>query len=212
VSGCLRILCAAVLVAVVAGTNAGCQRDFSNQNDILREQVMDLEEKVDALERRNRELEAELARIADEPGSLPAEIRANIPNLVEISIDRLSHALDTDNDGRADLLRVYVEAADGRGRFIQLVGSVSVHAAVLPAEDESITIGQRTFPADAVRDAYRSSFMGTHYTFELPIDLPEAIADAASASLQIGHVDGRTGRTHEAQRAIQLLPARDDSE
>jgi hypothetical protein len=204
----VRILCAAVLVVL----GGGCQRNFANENDVLRERVMDLEDEIESLERRNRELEAELARLADEPDSLPAEIRSNIPNVSAISIDPLSHAVDTDDDGRADLLRVYVEAIDGRGRFIQLVGSIGVHAAVLPAETESITIGRQSFTADAVRDAYRSSFMGTHYTFELPIELPEGSRDATSATVKVEHMDGRTGRTYEAQRAIELLPARTESE
>jgi hypothetical protein len=195
------------MVAVMLG--GGCQRDFANENDVLRAQVIDLEDEVTALERRNSELEAELARMAGDPASLPAEIRANIPNLVELSIGRLSHSVDPDGDGRADVLRVYVHPIDGRGRFIQLVGMVRVHAALLPGEGEPIRIGQETFSPDAVRDAYRSGFTGTHYTFELPIELPDG-NDVAEATVRIEHVDGRTGKRYEAQRPIALRPARED--
>jgi hypothetical protein len=212
VSDCLRILGGLMLVTIVVGASAGCRSDFRNQNDILRERVMELEDEVATLERRHRELEAELARIAGAPGSLPAEIRSNIPNLAEISIDRLSHAVDSDDDGRADRLRVYVDAVDGRGRFLQLVGPMSVHAAVLPAEAESTTIGQQTFTPDAVREAYRSGFTGTHYTFELPIERPAAAEAVTSATVRVEHVDGRTGKRYGAQRAIELRPAREDSE
>ena len=48
---------------------------------------------------------------------IPQEVRDATPHVTDISIASVSHATDTDDDGRPDTLTVYVEPTDGRGRF-----------------------------------------------------------------------------------------------
>ncbi|MHC4079705.1 MAG: hypothetical protein ACYS15_13950 [Planctomycetota bacterium] len=196
-----RIIAVVVLLAVLAG----CGKKASRQNDMLRARVMDLETQVEQLTDRNRELEAALAEAEAAPGELPQVVRANVPRVARIEIDRLSHALDEDGDGRVEALLVYVKPTDGLGRFVQLAGWLSVHAADLPPDAEATTLGQVTLGPAEVRAGYRTSFMGTHYSVTLPLTLP-ADRPEGPCTVRVIYKDGRSGRSVSAEREIDLRP------
>src|SRR6185436_11190168 len=107
---------------------------------------------------------------------IPEDIRQNIPHVTGIEIGRLSFAHDSDGDGRNDALTIYLNPTDGRGRFTQMVGPVSISAASVPAHADASTIGRASFTPAQVRDAYRSALTGTHYVFEVPINLTSTAA------------------------------------
>jgi hypothetical protein len=193
----------AVLAAAVAGA-AGCRGggDFANENDALREKVLDLERDLARSRRRITELEAELATIAAvEAGD--EVIHANTPHVATLDIGRLSHVRDLDEDGTVDTLVLYVTPADGLGRFVQLVGELTAHAAVLPGGGEAVTIGRVVLPPGELRASYRSGVTGTHYTVHVPIAIPPD-AGVAEGDVSVVYTDGRTGRRHEAHRAVAL--------
>ena len=192
---------AATLVAVLT---AGCGsfKKVSEENDRLRARVMELEDENRELTGRSAELNGQVRRLTrDLP--IPQEIRDATPHVADLSIATVSHATDTDNDGRPDTLLVYIEPTDGRGRFVQMVGTLSVHAATLPAGGDAITLGRVTLGPPELRDAYRSTFLGTHYTVEVPI----TIADPATqtvCTVSVEFVEGYTGRRVTTQQALDL--------
>ena len=196
-----RITTAVVLLALLAG----CGKKASRQNDLLRARVMDLETQVQHLTDRNRELEAALVQVETPPGEPPEVVRAATPHVVRIEIDRLSHALDEDGDGRVEALMIYVKPADGMGRFVQLAGWLSVHAADLPPGAEAQTLGRITLDPTEVRQAYRSSFLGTHYSVTLPLTLP-ADRPEGPCTVRVIYEDGRSGRRVSDEREIDLQP------
>ena len=202
-SGAFKLLAAATLVAVLT---AGCGsfKKVSEENDRLRARLLELEDENRELAGRAAELDGQLQRLTrDLP--IPQEVRDATPHVAEISIASVSHATDTDGDGRPDTLIVYVEPTDGRGRFVQMVGELSVHAATLPADGDAITLGRITLGPRELRDAYRSTFLGTHYT----VDVPITIADPAmqtQCTIKVEFVDGRNGRTGTAQAPVDLEP------
>lgn len=185
----------------------GCRRDFTTEADVLRERVMVLERQIETLERRNAELRSELRRAAQRHEPTAEEVLAATPRVAELSIGRLSHGrLAGDEDDR-DVLRIYVNPIDGRGRFVPLVGTVRVHAAIMPDDEEAVTVARITRNPEQVRDAYRSSFTGTHYTIHLPVDWPEGVdAEAARAEpiiVRVVYDDGHTGERFSAERSIR---------
>ncbi|MHC4787204.1 MAG: coiled-coil domain-containing protein [Planctomycetota bacterium] len=194
-------LMAVVLLALLAG----CGKKASRQNDLLRARVLDLEAQVEQLTDRNRELETALGQAEAGPGTLPEEVRANIPHVVRVEIDRRSHALDEDGDGRADGLLVYVKPADGLGRFVQLVGRLGVRAVDLPPDADPVSLGQVSLGPTEVRESYRTSFLGTHYSVTLPLTLPADRPDGP-CTVHVVYEDGRSGRSVDAQRQIDLRP------
>ena len=193
-------------VVLASGGVGGCRSGgFANANDALRERVVELEREVGRLGRRNDELAAELARASGAPDSLPEVIRANTPRVATIGIGARSHVREPRGEGgvRARRLIVYIEPADGRGRFVQMVGALTVHVDVLPLDAEPVSIGHLDLAPDELRDAYRSGMLGTHYTAEVPLDLSEA-AGISRCDVRVVYTDGRTGRRLDAHASIDL--------
>lgn len=194
------------LLLFLATALAGCGGNaaaVAAENDRLRRELLDTQKQLDAAMDRASELEVSLRSLADRPEGVSAEVFEATPRVQEIEIDRLSHARDSDGDGYAESIIVYVRPLDGRGRFLQIAGEVTVVAAVLPADQNAITIARQTFTPAAVRDAYRSGITGTHYTFELPID-PTTATDQATCTARVTFADPLTGVEHDAQREIEL--------
>ena len=154
---------------------------------------------IDRLKENTTQLEAELRRVAASDGTLPKEVRTNVPRVMGIGIDRHSHVRDSED---RTILTLYILPIDGRGRFVQMVGDLSAHAAVLPGDSDAVTIGRVSLSPTQLRESYRASFMGTHYTITVPLDLEGIDADECTA--QVEFLDGLTGDRHIAKRSIKL--------
>jgi len=197
------MLTAATLVAALT-TGCGSFKKVSQENDRLRALVMELEDANRELAGRSAELDGQVQRLTrDLP--ITQEVRDATPHVTDVSIAAVSHATDTDGDGRPDTLIVYVEPTDGRGRFVQLVGELSVHAATLPADGDAITLGRVTLGPLELRDAYRSTFLGTHYTVDVPITIALGVTQT-QCTVKVVFVDGHNGRTVTDQLAVDLEP------
>lgn len=198
----VRTVVVALLVAVTV-IAAGCRSgNFANENDELRRRVHELEDQNDDLRRRTGELESALAAATASRGAgAPAgAAAAEVPMVAEIEIDRRSHVDESAGGGEPDLLRLYVTSQDGRGRFVQMAGTLSVNVARLPANAPAETVTRLDVDPGTLRDAYRSSFMGTHYTIEMP--LPAHLA--GTLDVRVHYTDARTGSTLDAHRAITV--------
>jgi hypothetical protein len=191
----------ALLAACACLFSCSSGKRISQANDLLRRRNHDLEQEVVALKRRNAELESELKVAASQPQEMTAELRAATPRIAEISIGRLTHIRDSDKNGVPDTLVVYIHPVDGRGRFTQMVGSITATAAIVPDDGDAQTIGRVLLDPVEVRDAYRSSFTGQHYVAEIPV-----MTDHRSASVlvRIAFEDGLTGQTLSAERSIKI--------
>ncbi len=198
-----KLLLVGFFAVLLAACSSG--KRISAENDRLRQKVLDLEKQTALLSGENAELKARLAE-ADTGNPVAQEVRDATPRVSSISIDRLSHAGDTNGDGRPDVLTVYVSPADGRGRFTQLVGTLSAHAACLPEQSDAITIGRLSLGPAEVREAYRSAFTGTHYTLEVPLSL-DAAPEADQCTVRVVYRDGYTGEELVAERAVKLKSA-----
>ncbi|MCH7545432.1 MAG: hypothetical protein IID30_03395 [Planctomycetes bacterium] len=198
----IRLMTPTFALAMISLSGCGSSLT-SDEADALRRKVLDLEKMNLQMSLRTTELEAELKRQSAGFDSLPVEIRENTPRVARLTIGRLSHARDDDDDGRSETLLIYVDPEDGFGRFVQLVGTLTVHAAILPADRDAITIGRFTLKPGPLRAAYRSGFSGMHYTIELPIQLsPEN--SGQTCLVRVIFKDGHTGLEHSTEREIKL--------
>lgn len=198
----------ALAAATVVMTGCRGTARVSADTARLRGEIVQLQDRLVALERRNRELESQLqAAAAGSQSTVSEEIRAAVPHVTEIAIERLSFAHDTDGDGKIDTLTLYVAPRDGRGRFTQLVGELSASALVLPVQGEPRVIGRVLLSPLQVRDAYRSAFTGTHYTIDVPLDFDGNQSGSISEReifARVQYQDGLTGETFTAERKIAL--------
>lgn len=195
-----RLAVPLIAVALLAGCKSG---EIATENDALRRQVLELQKENEQLKRREQELMQELREEAARPDSLPPEVRESTPHVADVSIGRLSHARDRDDDGVPDVILLYVNPADGYGRFEQMVGTLSAHAIMTPPNADAITVGRVTLDPRMLREAYRSGVTGTHYTIELPVEVTDQQANEA-VLVRVRYEDGRTGAVHTAEREIAL--------
>jgi len=190
------------LAAVLALT--ACQagpRNFENENDRLRRANQQLEADVRELEQELARREAETRRLAEqfEDAGRPS---ADTPRATRIEFGRYTGPIDTDDDGRDDTVRVYVQPLDQQGRFIPVRAEARLRLVALPPDEDPYVVEDRNWSADEFAQCYRSGLTGTHYTLESPLDPPE---DAPERMLIVVDLhDQSTGVTLTLEQPITL--------
>ncbi len=193
-----------ILLLPLAACSVGGSRSASAENDRLRREVLDLNTRIQSLEREREELRVKSAGLIAYPTNpLAPEALEALPLCTSVSISTLS-GLRTVDAGKT--LAVMFEPRDGRDRFTQVAGSVTVSAAFLPAsgaQDAAPVQTARLSPRE-LRDAYRSGITGTYYEVLLPA--PAGYSPAGtSIALRVDLADALTGRTVTGER---LIPGR----
>ena len=177
-----RRFAAAAATAWLGLTLAGCfggPKNFENENDRLRAEVLELEREVDrlsdALDRRLGEIKSLRAKLDVPEGVDP-------PILSRVALGRYTAPVDEDDDGRDDAIVAYLRTLDQHGRFLPVAAEATLAIAVIDADDDQAAIlARRAFDREALDEAYRTGLTGTHYTLRLPLpaageaDLPEEV-------------------------------------
>ncbi len=195
------IMAAALCTALATG--CGSFKRVSSENDRLRARVMELQQQNLDFTNRTAELEARLLRAVNN-SDVAQDVRDATPHVATLSIDAISHVRDDNGDGRPDTLMLYVTPSDGLGRFVQMVGDLSVHTAMLPTDSDAVTIGRIRLGPRELRDAYRSTFLGTHYTITMPISVPDD-SHPTGFTVKAEFLDGYDGRRVTDQRELSLV-------
>jgi hypothetical protein len=188
--------CVLGVAAFVAGVPAGCagRALVPNEADALREQLARRTGERDAALAKVSELDAKLLRLsAEQATKIDPEVAQALPALARLEISELSTArLTSQNTAN---LAVVIEPTDALGRFLQVTGTVRMTAAAVVAGDPPLAAGTLTLGPAALRERYRSSMMGTHYTLEFPIEWTGG-KPASAISVVCEFKDGLTGRTY----------------
>lgn len=204
----LAIISAGLLCACSSGP-----KNFDNDNDALRRERESLLAENDSLRAQNTELRAKLqeiartARLAE--GTDPAIVARATPRCAGLEYDRYTDLVDDDGVPGPEAIDVYLRPFDGRQRFIQVAGWLTIRADLLPEPDPAnadaapapLLLGTVTLDPDEVREAYRSSVLGTHYTLRIPLLEPNRAIEG-SVVLVASFRDAQTGRRHRAQHTI----------
>lgn len=169
--------------------------ELRQENDQLHEQVQTLQDQI-ALRL------AEIEQLQHDGGSPPTPDAA-APRLAVVRFDRYSGAVDSDGDGRDDLIRLYVRTLDQDDRFLPVAGKAALRAVVMTPNEPPAELAARVYESAAFKAAYRSSFMGSHYTLELPVPA-DADASISNAAVQLTFTDAATGVTLSRQAEIRL--------
>ncbi len=162
----------------------------------LRSQNADLMARIEALEQdavnRRAQIDTLEKRLAGDTTQVPGVSPADIPRVVRIDLDKLSHAKDTDNDGRFESVVLYVQTLDQRGRFMPAVGQAVVTVSTTSGEQTQPLTTQSFTPAE-FDAAFRTGLTGSHHT--LRVELPEPTDQPLQ--IRIVFTDGATGVTVE---------------
>ncbi|MCE7973335.1 MAG: hypothetical protein DYG92_03270 [Leptolyngbya sp. PLA1] len=200
----MKSLLTTLALLPLAACSIGGSRSASSENDRLRREVLDLTTRIQSLEREREELRVKAAgTLSPTPASLAPEALDALPLCTSISISSLSGLRSVD---AGKTLAVMFEPRDGKDRFTQVVGVVTVSAAFLPASGVpgAAPVQTARLSPREVRDAYRSGITGTYY--EVLIPAPAGYSPAGgSISLRVDLADAVTGRTITAEK---LVPGR----
>lgn len=178
-------------------------RNFENENDRLRAQNLELRRSVESLEKTLTRRDAELATLRERLDGARPLAGVPAPALTTVELDRYSGPVDTDGDGRDEVMRLYLKTRDQHGRALPVEGVADVRLVLLGDEDqEPASLLGRAYEAEALRERYRNGFTGTHYTFELPLDA--APSGVSSVAARVRLTNAATGVAHEATGAYTV--------
>jgi hypothetical protein len=169
--GAPLVLC--VLTATLGLGGCGGPKNFVNDNDRLREENLKLKQQVGELNEQVELRQSEVQALRQQSAGERSIKDANPPVLVKIAFNRYSGAVDTNSDGRDDLIRIYLTTLDHRDRLLPVAGRLKLQVVTIHDDKAPELLAERTWEPDEFDNAYRSSFTGYHYTLEL--GLPESM-------------------------------------
>lgn len=191
-------------LAAVAVIPAACSTKGAwTEADELRSRVVELEKSLATTTAERNEARAKLAEIERAStigsGDLAADVLDALPRCAGIELDRLS-GLAPD----ASKLYVYLKPFDGRRRFVQIVGRVSLRADLLPEQPDAppTTLASASLGPAELRDAYRSGLTGTHYELALPVDHADH-PPVGRIAVRVTFDDALTRTAHHAEAFLQ---------
>ena len=193
---------------------AGCSGRalVPNESDRLREDLVAANDARDRAESRAKELESRLASMARErQGEIDPEVAAALPALASVTLSSKSTARLVASESAAQQggtlsVALIVSPADGLSRFIQITGTLRLTVAALVAGAETVETTTVTVGPKALRDAYRSGFLGTHYTVDCTVPWK---GDAPPRALSVAgeFTDGLTGRAYPIVGTVPVVAA-----
>ncbi len=184
----MRALVIIILSCVAIGCSSG--ERIARANDELRLEREAQRERIEALEAENAELRAKLAEATARAESpLPDDVLEALPRVARIELTRFSTI-----DGGS--ITWAIRPTDGRGRFVQVVGTLEVRA--IDAGDQPSVLAEAVLTPAELRDAFASGLAGAGYRVSTPI----AGAPAGPVTLTATLHDHITGATHEATRVV----------
>lgn len=188
-----------VLSAALSACHVG-PRNYENENDRLRAEVLDLTTQIRDLRAQVEALDNALtaAEQRRDP-TLPAGVHR--PQLAALVVARASCIILEQNQPTA---RLYLRTLDARQRFTQTLAEAQLTITATRPGAQAVTLATHTFDATQFDAAYRSSVAGTHYTLLCGLKrLPESV-ETVTASLAVRDLE--TGLTLHTQTPLRYVP------
>ena len=205
----MRLSLVLVMILVLGGCRATMMKP--TQQDDVRKRLQQVQDELDRKTREVEELEHDLAAMARETEQTDPEIVQATPRVTSITIGSLSDVRwNRHKDDLDATLTLYLHPLDGQGRFLQLVGSVQVTVVVLPEHGDAVTLARVQIGPMGLRRAWRSGFMGTHYTLEIPLELEGELQDAKDCIVRVRFTDGYSNEEFVAESVIELPQDEDE--
>lgn len=179
---------------------AGCLGRLSEREpERLRRRVAVLERELGlahaaAAELRTKLAESERART----DALRPDLLDALPRCAGIEISPISGLVERDG---VTWVVFYVRPFDGQRRFLQVVGTLVCDASHVADDAAAASLTRVELPPAQLRQAYRSTLVGTHYSIEAPL---AASPRPGTILLRVELVDALSGQVHRAQRTLDV--------
>ncbi len=185
-----RAIVGILLTACLSGCSSG--KRIAKANDALRLERETLKERVSAVEAENAELKAKVSELNQrQEHPLSEEVLSSLPRIASIEIDSLS-GIWAKYAGH--VAHIVIVPRDGRGRFVQAVGSVEIRVVELGKDNTTPRVlATRTVMPSELRDSFVASLTGLGYSINMDID--EEIS--STVVFEVILHDELTGENHE---------------
>ena len=196
-------LLAALFASVVLLSLLGCRsgpRNYENDNDRLRRENTELNEKITSLATQVQSLE-KLAKATEKSVVQPLPEGILQPRCAQVTISSFSGGIDTNADQIDDTIRLYIQTLDARDRFVQTVAHLKISLVQIIPGKEVITLAVVDIDPKQFDAGYRSGITGAHYTLQIP--LPNAPLGLKEITCRIALTDLQTGLEHQAESLLR---------
>jgi hypothetical protein len=202
----IRFLMLGALMSTATGCIFGGKPSAANielrkEKQVLTSRVGELEKDVAARDQVIQGLREKWPTIP----TLPQERLDKLFTTHGLQVGRLTGGWDGDRKSPGDEgIVVYVNPVDEAGQPIKMVGTFTVEAFDLK-ETDSIPVGKWTFDIEAVRKAWRGSFMDYNYVLECPW---QQRPKHQELTVKVTFLDELTQVPFRAQQVVQVkLPS-----
>ena len=162
---------------------AGCRVTVlsPSSDDTARDRNAVLEEENQVLTRENEGLKVRISEAESEWDPMAVQLSEATPRLISMTIQDSSLVEPLDEKTGSSQLILRMSPSDDRGRFLQVVGGLSVTVVGVSVQEDPILLAQQAFTPTEVRDAWRGGLMGSGYVFEIPLtgsrheELPDSL-------------------------------------
>ncbi len=197
---------AACLCAILGACN-------NNKADSQLTVTQELRDKVQKQARQLVDREEQLssaARTIQELRNLEGPRRLDrLVHVAQIDIERLSGGYDDDQDGVDDGVVVYLQPVDTDEDIIKAAGSAKVELFDVTSKPGPQSVGKVELDPDAMRKAWFSKMLATHYRIKVPWSAEAAAQAHEKITVWVRFTDLLTGQSFEAQRIVDVRkPAR----
>lgn len=193
-----------VVILLVATGCSRKPRNFLYETDQLRKDNLDLQRQIEGLENAIALRLEEIHRLEQQVSGSRQRIEgARIPQVTALRFDRYTGAIDANDDGMDDTVRVYLKTLDQQGHFIPVAGRAVVQAVLIQPGRVATVLNETTYEPQAFSAAYRCGLTGTHYTLELDLPSPPT-AEAGQITLKLTFTDAATGVQLSHEMSLQI--------
>ena len=166
----------------LALTITGCRVTVlsPSSDDTARDRNAVLQEENQTLKRENEGLKVRVSEAESDSDPVGVQLSEATPRLISMTIQDSSLVEPLDGDSGPSHLILRMSPSDDRGRFLPVVGSLSVTVVGVSVQDDPMLLAQQVFTPTEVRDAWRGGLMGSGYVFEVPLNgsLHEGLPDS----------------------------------
>lgn len=166
-----RFMLPVLMLPLLVSLSTGCRVTVLSptSEDSVRDRNATLQDENETLKRENEGLKVRVSEAENELTPQAIELSEATPRLISMMIQDSSLVESQDDETGASQLTLRMAPSDDRGRFLQVVGALSVTVVGVSAGEEPILLARHTFSPSEVRDAWRGGMMGSGYVFEVSL-------------------------------------------
>ena len=195
----LIVGCACLFTAGCEDAETGSSTNWDRDKQ-LRQQVNDLEAKVEKLQDRNRRLQEQVVVLSNLPSDTDANDIDEMYGLKKLEIARRTGLYDKNNDGIKEKLIVYLRPVDSDGDAVKTVGSVRVELWDLNQKPQKALLAKWSIGPLELKKLWLSGVL-THY-YHLSLDVGKQIDEKKELTVKVSFTDYITGQVLTAQKTI----------